>query len=129
MPFDYDVIVIGSGPAGEGAAIKAAKEGLSVGIVEPGEIGGNCTHRGTIPSKALRHVISHFALHKKYHDYRYPQMLKHATAVINQQVELKTGFYKRNHIDMLSGFATFLDPHTIKVFNSTENQRKEIIGL
>ena len=124
MPFDYDVIVIGSGPAGEGAAIKAAKEGLSVGIVEAGEIGGNCTHRGTIPSKALRHVISHFALHKKYHDYRYPQMLKHATAVINQQVELKTGFYKRNHIDMLSGFAVFVNPHTIKVFNSTENQNK-----
>jgi len=126
MSFDYDVIVIGSGPAGEGAAIKAAKEGLSVAIVEVSDIGGNCTHCGTIPSKALRHVVSHFALHKKYHDYRYPQMLKHAAVVIDQQVELKTGFYKRNNIDMLSGFAAFIDTHTIAITNKAENQNKPI---
>lgn len=124
MPFDYDVIVIGSGPAGEGAAIKAAKEGLSVAIVEAGEIGGNCTHRGTIPSKALRHAVSHFSFHKKYHDYRYPEMLKNAADVICQQTELKIGFYKRNHVEMLLGFAIFVDAHTIAVSHKEEHQDK-----
>lgn len=54
----YDVIVIGSGPAGEGAAISAAKHNLNVALVEAHRrVGGNCTFKGTIPSKALRHVV------------------------------------------------------------------------
>ena len=58
MRFDYDVIVIGSGPGGEGAAMKSAKEGRRVAVVEDlARVGGNCTHRGTIPSKALREGI------------------------------------------------------------------------
>ena len=53
----YDVVVIGSGPAGEGAAMMAAKSHLSVALVERYfEVGGGCTHWGTIPSKALRHA-------------------------------------------------------------------------
>ncbi|WP_119344233.1 Si-specific NAD(P)(+) transhydrogenase [Facilibium subflavum] len=122
MQFDYDVIVIGSGPGGEGAAIKAAKAGLSVAIVEAKEIGGNCTHRGTIPSKALRHTVAHFAFHKKYHDYSYPQMLQNANHVIQQQTELKTGFYKRNDVAMLHGFAKFTDPHTICIHRQNEHE-------
>ncbi|MCB1321829.1 MAG: FAD-dependent oxidoreductase, partial [Leptospiraceae bacterium] len=55
MDFDYDVIVIGSGPGGEGAAMKCAKSGRRVAIVEKyDQVGGGCTHWGTIPSKALR---------------------------------------------------------------------------
>ncbi len=51
----YDLIVIGSGPGGEGAAMKAVKEGKSVAICDDFlNIGGSCTHRGTIPSKALK---------------------------------------------------------------------------
>ncbi|MCG8619474.1 MAG: FAD-dependent oxidoreductase, partial [Desulfobacterales bacterium] len=56
--FDYDAIVIGSGPAGEGAAMKLAKIGKDVAVVERyARVGGGCTHWGTIPSKALRHAI------------------------------------------------------------------------
>ena len=117
MHFNYDVIIIGSGPAGEGAAIKASKSGLSVGVVEEEDLGGNCTHRGTIPSKALLQVVSHFAYHKEYNKYRYPEMLKHATSVIDQQVKLKKNFYKHNHIDIISGVAFFINPHTINVLN------------
>ena len=122
MPYDYDVIVIGSGPGGEGAAIKAAKSGLNVTIVEAKAIGGNCTHLGTIPSKALRHTVAHFAFHKKYHDYSYPQMLENAQQVIQAQSELKTGFYKRNNVDMLYGFAKFIDAHTICICKETDGE-------
>ena len=53
----YDLIVIGSGPAGEGAAMQAAKSKKRVAVVESYErVGGGCTHWGTIPSKALRHA-------------------------------------------------------------------------
>ncbi len=122
MQFDYDVMVIGSGPGGEGAAIKAAKSGLKVAIIESNLIGGNCTHQGTIPSKALRHTVSHFAFHAKYHDYSYAQMLENATRVIEAQTQLKTGFYKRNNVDMLHGFAKFIDPHTICICKQGEGE-------
>ena len=122
MKFDYDVIVIGSGPGGEGAAIKAAKSGLKVAIIEANFIGGNCTHQGTIPSKALRHAVSHFSFHAKYHDYSYPQMLENAIRVIDTQTALKTGFYKRNEVEMLHGFAKFVDPHTVCVSSIHENE-------
>ena len=57
--YDYDAIVIGTGPGGEGAAMKLAKGGLRVAVVERyADIGGGCTHWGTIPSKALRHSVS-----------------------------------------------------------------------
>ena len=53
--FSYDLVVIGSGPAGEGAAINAVKQGWRVAVVdERAHAGGSCTHLGTIPSKALR---------------------------------------------------------------------------
>ncbi|MBP6833443.1 MAG: FAD-dependent oxidoreductase, partial [Deltaproteobacteria bacterium] len=59
MEQHYDLVVIGSGPGGEGAAMKATKSGLSVAVVERyHDVGGGCTHWGTIPSKALRHSVS-----------------------------------------------------------------------
>ena len=54
----YDVVVIGTGPGGEGAAMQSAKGGKRVAVIEAyGKIGGGCTHWGTIPSKALRFSI------------------------------------------------------------------------
>ena len=56
--YDCDVLGIGTGPAGEGAAMQAVKQGKRVAAVEQREqVGGSCTHVGTIPSKALRHAI------------------------------------------------------------------------
>ncbi|PTB87858.1 NAD(P)(+) transhydrogenase, partial [Pseudidiomarina aestuarii] len=55
----YDAVVIGSGPGGEGAAMQLAKNGRKVLMIEKHQsIGGGCTHWGTIPSKALRHSVS-----------------------------------------------------------------------
>ena len=56
--YDYDAIVIGSGPGGEGAAMGLVKQGARVAVIERYQnVGGGCTHWGTIPSKALRHAI------------------------------------------------------------------------
>ncbi len=57
--WDYDAIVIGSGPGGEGAAMGLVKQGARVAVIERyHNVGGGCTHWGTIPSKALRHAVS-----------------------------------------------------------------------
>ena len=57
----FDVAVIGSGPAGEGAAMQCAKDGKNVALIELNPaLGGECLHRGTIPSKALRHSIQRY---------------------------------------------------------------------
>ena len=56
--FKFDLLVIGSGPAGEAAALNAAKHGLRAAVIEDRPmVGGGCTHSGTIPSKALRHAV------------------------------------------------------------------------
>lgn len=118
----YDVVVIGSGPAGEGAALKSAKQGKKVAIIDDKlKVGGNCIHKGTIPSKALRHAVQHSETHKKYSDYTYPQMLHTAQAVIDQQVELRYGFYKRNDIDMYTGRAVFSTPNKMIVQRTDGN--------
>ena len=59
--YDYDLIVLGAGPAGESAALNAAKHGLRVCLVDNLEqVGGGCTHKGTIPSKALRSAVNSY---------------------------------------------------------------------
>jgi NAD(P) transhydrogenase len=56
--FDYDLIAIGSGPAGESTALNAAKRDFRTAVIEQNTwVGGACTHHGTIPSKVLRHAV------------------------------------------------------------------------
>jgi len=124
---DYDVIVIGSGPGGEGAAMKAAKAGRRVAIIERHHsIGGGCTHWGTIPSKALRHAIQmvgDFKHHPLFADLAerpnnridFPDLLRTAQGVVRQQVRMREGFYERNEVPIIRGHAKFLDPHSILV--------------
>lgn len=122
---DFDVIVIGTGPGGEGAAMQACKEGLRVAVVERYcKIGGGCTHWGTIPSKALRFAIFQAAeVNSRAFfreagisvEYSFPQLRRGARAVIEQQVDLRRSFYDRNRVPIYSGQARFVDPHTIDV--------------
>lgn len=121
----YDAIVLGSGPGGEGAAMKLAKNGRSVVMVERHhEVGGGCTHWGTIPSKALRHNIRRLmeynssALFREAGEQRhlsYQTMMAHARQVIDQQVGLRSRFYLRNDVPVLRGHARFADAHTIEL--------------
>jgi NAD(P) transhydrogenase len=125
MKRDYDVIVIGSGPGGEGAAMKCAKAGKSVALVEAFfEVGGNCTHKGTIPSKALRQIIQRKPNWLKFQDADYQTLLRHSQTVIEAQVSLRRGFYEGNDVDILAGRGRFLDPHTVEVTGSGGDSRR-----
>jgi NAD(P) transhydrogenase len=125
----YDAIVIGTGPGGEGAAMKLTKSGKHVAVVEKYyDVGGGCTHWGTIPSKALRHAVQQVADYRRDPLLRrlvgplqvtYPELLKSAGSVIRQQSSMRERFYYRNHVDILAGHARFEDAHTITVETST----------
>jgi NAD(P) transhydrogenase len=112
----YDVIVIGSGPGGEGAAMTSAKEGRQVAVIDQdAEVGGSCTHRGTIPSKALRQFIQQLASDEAGVEPDYSALMRKAEAVVRSQVQLRRGFYERNDVDVISGRAVFIDPHCVEV--------------
>lgn len=121
----FDVVVIGTGPGGEGAAMQSVKHGLSVAVVERDpQIGGSCTHRGTIPSKALRYAI--FQMMEANNnplfreagitvDFTIPQLRRRAKSIIEQQVKMRRTFYDRNDVPVFHGTGEFLDSHTLQV--------------
>ncbi|SES74578.1 MULTISPECIES: Si-specific NAD(P)(+) transhydrogenase [Marinobacter] len=121
----YDVVVIGAGPAGEGAAMNATKHGKRVAIIEDKPtVGGNCTHWGTIPSKALRHSVKQiitFNTNQMFRDigeprwFSFPRVLQNAQKVIDKQVKLRTQFYSRNRVNLINGRAFFLDKNRLEV--------------
>lgn len=125
MTREFDVVVIGTGPGGEGAAMQAVKHGKTVAVVERDpRIGGSCTHRGTIPSKALRYAIFQMMEVNQNPlirergisvDFSLPELRRKAKSVIDQQVQLRTTFYDRNDVPIHTGFARFLDAHTIEI--------------
>ena len=124
----FDVIVIGSGPGGEGAAMGLTKAGLNVAIIEKeSSVGGGCTHWGTIPSKALRHAVSRiiefnnnplFCQNNKSIHSTFSNILGHAKSVIDKQTRLRQGFYDRNQCTLVFGTARFIDSHSISVMQS-----------
>ena len=121
----FDVIVIGTGPGGEGAAMEATKQGKSVAVVEKQpRIGGNCTHLGTIPSKSLRAAIyrmmevnsnSNFRQLGIHIDIGFRDLRRSAQSVIEQQVKMRRRFYERNDVCVYHGVASFLDDQTVQV--------------
>jgi NAD(P) transhydrogenase len=121
----FDTIIIGAGPAGEGAAMKLAKAGQTVAVVEAlPRVGGGCTHWGTIPSKALRHSIQMLADYRRNPlfahssaliDVDFPQLLKAADAVIDDQVSTRYRSYQRNRVEVIHGEGRFIGPHQIEV--------------
>ncbi len=133
MPeLNYDVVVIGAGPAGEGAAMSAAKNGKRVAIIEDKrQVGGNCTHLGTIPSKALRHAVKQiitFNTNNMFRDigeprwFSFPNVLQSAAKVMGKQVKLRTQFYARNKVDLFTGKAYFLDANRIEIKGNASSQ-------
>ncbi len=125
LSYHFDVIVIGSGPGGEGAAMGLSKAGKKIAIIEKEpSVGGGCTHWGTIPSKALRHTVSRiieFNQNSIYTDTNhpiqstFPIILQHAQSVIGKQTRLRQSFYDRNTCTLLRGTARFKSPYEIEV--------------
>lgn len=132
--FDYDVIIIGTGPGGEGASMELAKKEKKVAIIERyKDVGGGCTHWGTIPSKALRQSVSRlidynsnplFRGHDKAKHLTFADILRHSSAVIRKQVQLRSGFYDRNRVELLTGDASFIDANTIQIIKNDGSVEK-----
>ncbi len=127
MPeYDYDLLVIGSGPAGQRAAIQAAKLNKRVVIVERrAVIGGVCTNTGTIPSKTLREAVLHLSGFRErgfYGDsYSVKQnitlqdLLFRTDQVIRHEIDVTRSQLQRNRVEVLEAVASFVDAHTVRL--------------
>ncbi|MFN8472579.1 MAG: Si-specific NAD(P)(+) transhydrogenase [Anaerolineae bacterium] len=122
----YDLLVIGSGPAGQRAAIQGAKLGKRVAVVErKAVVGGVCINTGTIPSKTLREAVLYLTGYRERALYgasyavkqniTIADLLFRANHVMTHEVEVVRSQLMRNRIDVLSAEASFLDPHTVRL--------------
>ena len=121
-----DMVVIGSGPAGQKAAIQAAKLGKSVGLIEKNvALGGVCINTGTIPSKALREAVIYFTglsqrglygtSYTVKQNITIDDLIYRSAHVIRNEIDVIRGHMARNGVEMLAGMAQFQDPHTLLV--------------
>src|SRR5438034_996612 len=122
----YDLIVVGSGPAGQRAAIQAAKFGKRAALIEKLEvIGGTAINTGTIPSKTIREAVLHLSGYQYQSIYGLNYRVKEpitmadlsfrALNVIKTEIDVIRAQLSRNGIDVLTGTASFLDSHRIQV--------------
>lgn len=133
--YDYDLVVVGSGPAGEKAAIQAAKLDKRVAVIERGSLlGGACTHTATLPSKTLREAVLFIAgleqrsfpgiqCAVKKHRMGVQDLLRYKTAVVQHQADAVRRKLDRNDVDVFHGQAIFLDPHRL-VIESSDGARR-----
>ena len=131
---DFDVVVIGTGPGGEGAAMQAVKLGKRVAVCEKYDrVGGGCTHWGTIPSKALRYAINQVTEAAQMPVVReacgsisasFSQLRASAASVIDRQVGMRRTFYDRNGVTLLRGHARFTGMHDFAVVSENDNETR-----
>ncbi|MBQ0771933.1 MAG: dihydrolipoyl dehydrogenase [Sphingomonadales bacterium] len=138
--FDYDLLIIGSGPGGYVAAIRAAQLGLKTGCIESREtLGGTCLNVGCIPSKAMLHAS------ELYHEAHSGAMEKFGVKLSGAKLDLKqmhaekskavkelTGgismLFKKNKVDWIQGRGAFEDAHTVKVGDKSYTAKKILIA-
>ncbi|KIQ20695.1 MULTISPECIES: Si-specific NAD(P)(+) transhydrogenase [Nocardiaceae] len=131
---EYDLVVIGSGPGGQKAAIAAAKLGKRVAIIEKGSmLGGVCVNTGTIPSKTLREAVLYLtglnqrelygASYRVKANITPSDLLARTSHVIGKEVEVVRSQLLRNRIEMITGEGRFLDAHTIAVDDRSRGER------
>jgi NAD(P) transhydrogenase len=122
----YDLVVIGSGPAGQKGAIAAAKLGRRVAVIDRREmVGGVCVHTGTIPSKTLREAILYLTGFRQRSYYGRDYSLEREVSVtdlafrvhhvLSREIEVVRAQLERNRVAVWNGTARFLDPHTVEV--------------
>ncbi|WP_206510749.1 Si-specific NAD(P)(+) transhydrogenase [Rhodococcus sp. BGS-1C] len=134
VAMEYDLVVIGSGPGGQKAAIAAAKLGKRVAIVEKGTmLGGVCVNTGTIPSKTLREAVLYLtgmnqrelygAGYRVKANITPADLLARTTHVIGKEIEVVRSQLLRNRIELITGTGRFADPHTIVVDDEQRGER------
>ncbi len=135
---EYDLIVVGSGPAGQRAAIQAAKLGKRVAIVERNfQVGGVSVHTGTIPSKTMREAVLYLtgwrqrSFYGQTHREREsitPEDVRHRVNVtLSHQVEVMCNQLSRNGAEVITGEAKFVDAHTLAISSTNESEDVEHI--
>ena len=129
----FDLVVIGSGPAGQRAAIQGAKMGRRVALVERREVvGGTCINTGTIPSKTMREAVLHLSgflyqgiygvNYRVKDDITFADLSFRVQQVIKNELDVTQAQLFRNGITVLDGSAAFVDPHTVRL-QSTRGER------
>lgn len=120
----FDVAVIGGGPGGYPAAIKAAQMGKSVALIEAGQLGGTCLNRGCIPSKALIagaeaiHRIKQaeeFGIHVENVSFDFSKMVQRKDRVVDKVRSGLEGLIAANKITLFKGYGKFTSPRQIKI--------------
>ena len=139
MTYDYDLLVIGAGPAGEKGAVQAAYFGKRVGIVERApEPGGAAVHTGTLPSKTLRETALFLSGYRQSELYgltvhvnpelAVPKLLSRKNAVIDLEVARIRWNLERHAVDRIPGTARFVEPHAIEVTGAGSPPRRVTAG-
>ena len=124
--YDYDLLVIGSGPGGQKAAIAAAKLGKRAAVVERTDVvGGVCINTGTIPSKTLREAILYLTglsqrelygqSYRVKQDITVQDLSARTQHVVGREIDVILHQLARNHVTLLAGTARFVDPHTVGI--------------
>ncbi len=137
QPNEYDLVVIGSGPAGQKGAICAAKMRKKVAIIDRRQtMGGVCVHTGTIPSKVLREAVLYLSGLRQRSFYGRGYVVKdrimmsdlvlRSNAVMTREVDVIKAQLRRNYVTALEGDAHFSDPHTIDIV--TEDGVQQVKG-
>lgn len=125
---EYDIIIIGSGPGGQKAAIQAAKLGKRVAIIDSKDhVGGTCLHDGTIPSKSFREAILHLSGYRERSHYGEAYRVKQNVCmedltsrcdnIITDVEQTIRSQLIRNNVEVIQGMGSFIDPHHIRVRN------------
>ena len=123
--YDYDVLVIGSGPSGQRAAIQSAKLHKRVAVVEcKAVVGGVCVNSGTIPSKTMREAVLHLSGYRYRNLYGQSYTVKQNITiadllfrtghVVNNEIEVMRHQLMRNDVELIIADASFIDPDTVR---------------
>lgn len=117
--YDYDLVCIGSGPAGQRAAVQAAKLGKRVAVVEKQRsVGGVCIETGTIPSKTFREAVRAFGVRGGDAVRLRPtmaQLVERVSQVVKRESDVVHDQLARNEVDLVTGRASFIDPHALRI--------------